>query len=565
MTNNKSTSFLSPFLFLGVSVFCASSAYAAKSIDLSKQPVSILHAFAATPAAAVNAVKMEEVSRSVDFNQTLHVRVQETYQGHPVWGGDAVVHVPGGARTAKSFTAVASAAKQNNGSMNGQIYQELQADLMGVQASSFDSAQADKALAHAIKLYQEKERSQFSTKHEKATLMVYVDKDKKAHWAYQVSFYALPTKAGDVAAKPLYILDARTFAVYQQWNDIKTLDHVQGGGFGGNKKAGKYFYNGVKGNLPSLQIQRDPISQTCFMQNDEVRIRRSWTDEIMSFNCPSVSKEQGGIYWNAAFGSINGGYSPSNDALYAGKVIKDLYQDWYNIPVLKKPDGTPLMLTMQVHVAYMDNAFWIDEEQVMIFGDGQYYFYPLTSLDVAAHEVSHGFTSQHSNLIYTEESGGMNEAFSDMAAVAASVYVSGKPDWKIGANVYKLTDKEALRFIDEPTKDCVGLKDPKPGLECSVDNAKDYTPGKDPQGKELNNVHFTSGVYNKAFYLLANTKNWDVKKAFDVMVQANISYWTPNSTFDQGACGVKLAAQDYGYNTQDVVDAFKKVGVNATC
>ena len=57
----------------------------------------------------------------------------------------------------------------------------------------------------------------------------------------------------------------------------------------------------------------------------------------------------------------------------------------------------------------------------MTFGDGASTFYPLVSLDVASHEVSHGFTSQNSNLTYSGQSGGINEAYSDMASAKASL------------------------------------------------------------------------------------------------------------------------------------------------
>ena len=51
----------------------------------------------------------------------------------------------------------------------------------------------------------------------------------------------------------------------------------------------------------------------------------------------------------------------------------------------------------------------------MSFGDGGSTFHPLASLDVSAHEVSRGFTEQNSALVYSGQSGGMNEAYSDIA------------------------------------------------------------------------------------------------------------------------------------------------------
>lgn len=555
MTNNKPIAFFSSFLFLGTSLVCANT-YAAQAIDLSHQPASLLRSFAATPAAAVNPVKMEEVSRSVDFNQTLHVRVQETYQGHPVLGGDAVIHIPQGVKTAKSFMAVANALQENKGSMNGTVYQDLQADLAATPISKLQPVQGEKALSHAIKMYQQTEGAHHTIKNEQTKLIVYLDKNKKAHWAYQVNFYAFPTKAGEMPAKPLYILDALTFDVYKQWNDIKTLDNVMAGGFGGNKKMGKLIYDGLNAPYPKLQMQRDAATQTCYVQNDDVTVQR-FGGEVLNFPCTAVSVDHDQIYWNESFDMVNSGYSPANDALYAGRVIKDMYQSWYGIPVLVKPDGTAMQLKMIVHIVFMDNAFWDDVEQRMLFGDGQYYFYPLTSLGVGAHEISHGFTNQHSNLIYTEQSGGMNEAFSDMAAQAAEFFAYGKSSWQIGGEIYKLKDRESLRYMDKPTKDC--KVDEVPGLMCSIDHASQYVEGKDM------NVHYTSGVYNRAFYLLANTPGWDTKKAFDVMVKANRHYWTANSTFAQGACGVVKAARDHQFNEKDVVNAFKEVGVSATC
>ena len=42
-------------------------------------------------------------------------------------------------------------------------------------------------------------------------------------------------------------------------------------------------------------------------------------------------------------------------------------------------------------------------------------------------------------------------------------------------------------------------------------------------------------------------------------------YWTANSTFDEGGCGVAKATSDMGYPVADVEDAFNTVGVNASC
>lgn len=68
----------------------------------------------------------------------------------------------------------------------------------------------------------------------------------------------------------------------------------------------------------------------------------------------------------------------------------------------------------------------------MNFGDGTSYFYPLTSLDVTSHEISHGHTEQNSGLQYSAQSGGMNDAFSDMAGEAAEYFDRDQNDWLVG-------------------------------------------------------------------------------------------------------------------------------------
>jgi pseudolysin/vibriolysin len=199
-----------------------------------------------------------------------------------------------------------------------------------------------------------------------------------------------------------------------------------------------------------------------------------------------------------------------------------------------------LQLIMNVHYRTSDaNAFW--DVSAMTFGDCASTFYPLVSLDVSSHEVSHGFTEQQSNLTYSGQSGGMNEAYSDMAGEAAEFFMRGSNDWLVGADIFK--GSGALRYMNNPPQD-----------GCSIDNASQFTTGMD--------VHYSSGVYNKAFYLLATKAGWNTQKAFQVFARANRDYWTASSTFNQGACGVETAATDLGFAKADVTAAITAVGVS---
>jgi hypothetical protein len=233
--------------------------------------------------------------------------------------------------------------------------------------------------------------------------------------------------------------------------------------------------------------------------------------------------------------TINGGYSPINDAHYFGGVITQMY------PAYTGYNALSFQLIMRVHYSSnYENAFWNGSN--MSFGDGASTFYPLVNADVSGHEVSHGFTEQHSNLTYSGQSGGMNEAFSDMGGEATEYYWKGSNDFDVGREIFK-SSSGALRYMCNPPAD-----------GGSIDNAADYNSGLD--------VHYSSGVYNKAFCTLAKTAGWNTPTAFKVMARANALYWTASSTFNQGACGVETAATDLGLNKADVTAAFSAVGVS---
>lgn len=531
--------------------------FAATPIDLSHHKLTDMQSIISSRSLATKGIKFEEFRRSTDFKQTVHVRIQETYMGYPVWGGDAIIHVPNGAGTDKSIDQVLAAAKRNSGSMDGTIYQDIGTDLVSTPSFAATAQQAQNAAKAAIHAYQAESGNKNKADVDSNRMIVFIDDDHKAHWAYQISFSVAPATAGALPAKPVYIIDATTLQVYAHWDNIKTMKLVQvvvkGGGFGGNKKMGKLWYDKVKGDLhlDHLKMTRDDGTSTCFLQNDEVTVKNYRGDKVMQFDCKDVDNDHNKLYWDGDFDAVNGGFNPSNDALFGGAVIKDLYQTWYNVPVLTK-NGKPMMLNMIVH-DHIDNAFW--DGSKMTFGDGVRIFYPLTSLGVAAHEVSHGFTEQHSDLNYYSQPGGLNESFSDMAAQAAEVFVygDGKNSWQIGPEIFK-AENEALRYMDKPSKDCKPGR--KPGDWCSIDDASQYTPGLD--------VHFSSGVYNHFFYLLGTTKGWDVRKAFDVMVHANMSYWTSSSNFVKAACGVLKATKDLGYPVDDVKKAFDGVKINTS-
>jgi hypothetical protein len=131
-----------------------------------------------------------------------------------------------------------------------------------------------------------------------------------------------------------------------------------------------------------------------------------------------------------------------------------------------------------------------------------------------------------------------------MAGEAAKSFVTNgqQPDFLVGPRLMKGGENRALRYLCDPPRD-----------GKSIDNALKFNSALD--------VHYASGVYGKAFCLLAKTPGWDVRKAFGVFLAANKDYWAPNTTFISGGRDVLRAAKDAGHEPKDVIAAFGAVGI----
>lgn len=515
---------------------------AATRLDLSKQNLDALSSLIPSGTLAAPSSSLRELSRSFDHQQMLHVRMQQTYAGYPIWNANISLHLEHVTQPSKQ--SIASLLKRQIVFPQGVVYQQLADDLNGVPPRIFSKANREQALQATVKLYLSKKRVA-NIEHPKSQLMVYVDKNDKAHWVYKVSFYVEAQTMEAMPEQPTYLIDALTYRIYKSWDNVKTSSNehsreVWGGGFGGNLKIGRLYYDGwhMPGHHEKLKLTRDTYFQ-CYLKNLDANIVDYRNKKLVSFYCPEEDEEHNSIYWNEMFGAANGGFSSSNDALFAAQMTHDMYEKWFRISTTI--DQAPLII--YVHMP-QENAYWSDINQLVYFGDGSESMYPLTTLDVVAHEISHGVTQSLADLEYVDESGAINEAFSDMAGMAVSYYVFHSVNWQIGAGLFKKSNKP-LRWLDDPTKD-----------GRSIDHLRDYY--------EDMNVHAGSGIFNKAFYLLATTPHWDVKKAFSVMVRANRYYWTSTSTFHQAACGVMAATRDLQYSTPDVVTAFHQVGIDAS-
>ena len=435
-------------------------------------------------------------ARNADFG-VRNTRYQQTYRGVPVFGEQVIVSEDGSGEVRALFGQKVEGLASEIGSVQGKLG-SAQALAIGKRAGLGNRTLIE---------------------NQKSEKVIFVDDNGRAHLAYFVSYFA-DSLAGGSPTRPFIIVDANNGKILKQWENLQHA--LIGTGPGGNAKTGQYEYGTTFGYNDVTQS-----GTTCTMSNTNVKTvnlnHGTSGSTAFSYTCPRNTVK-----------AINGAYSPLNDAHYFGNVVFNMYQAYMAAP--------PLTFQLQMRVHYSnnyENATW--NGSAMTFGDGASTFYPLVSLDVSAHEVSHGYTEQQSGLVYSGQSGGMNEAYSDMAGEAAEYFMHGSNDFLVGAQIFKGTG--ALRYMANPPQD-----------GSSIGHASNYTSGMD--------VHYSSGVYNKAFYLLATKAGWNTQKAFQVFARANRDYWTASSTFNQGACGVETAATDLGYTKADVTAAFTSVGVS---
>jgi Zn-dependent metalloprotease len=249
----------------------------------------------------------------------------------------------------------------------------------------------------------------------------------------------------------------------------------------------------------------------------------------------------------------------------------NLYADIYGRNSI---DGNGLHLISTVH--YMqgyDNAFWNGEQ--MVYGDGdedllenERLFNRFTiALDIIGHELTHGVTQYEAKLAYWEQSGALNESFSDVFGSLVKQHVLGQTadqaDWLIGEGLFTTNvNGKAIRSMKEPGTaydDPLLGKDPQPG------HMDDYVNTVSDNG----GVHINSGIPNRAFYLAAaEIGGYAWEKAGRIWYIALRDRLGAKSDF-QDAANIthQVAGELYGQNSMEqkaVKNAWGKVGLNIT-
>jgi Zn-dependent metalloprotease len=169
-------------------------------------------------------------------------------------------------------------------------------------------------------------------------------------------------------------------------------------------------------------------------------------------------------------------------------------------------DDRGMRLDGYVHRGFQyNNAFWDGREMVFGDGDGVIFTDFTKSLDVIAHELTHGVTEFTAGLEYHNQPGALNESMSDVFGSLVKQWslnqTAEEADWLIGAEVFTPgIDADALRSMKAPGK---AYDNPTFGRDPQPDHMNKYVNLPDTDEGDNGGVHINSGIPNKAFYLTA--------------------------------------------------------------
>ncbi|WP_460711618.1 M4 family metallopeptidase [Lysobacter terrae] len=374
----------------------------------------------------------------VDADGGEHVRFDRTYAGLPVIGGDLVVHSRQGSY--KSTSVGQGAA------LNLSIKPTLQGD--------------DAVVAAGVEF-----GSRFLGTPER-TLVVYARGKQGAQLAYRVRLY-------NAGADMTYIVSARNGAILDRWSNLETAAATG---------SARTLYSGNVG------IGTNSVLIGGYELRDPLRGKSYTIDASNSRTSGQVYKDADNTWGD---NSNNDPATAATDAHYGTAVTWDYYLNVHGRNGIAN-DGKGAYNRVHYGITY-SNAYWSDGCFCMTYGDGDgVNIGPLVSLDIAGHEMSHGVTARTAALIYSGESGGLNEATSDILGTMVEFYANNPqdtPDYMIGERIFKAyvpgsPNPRVLRAMFNPAAD-----GRSPNCYVSTIGTLD--------------VHYSSGVANHFYYLLA--------------------------------------------------------------
>lgn len=375
------------------------------------------------------------VDALVDDDGTQHVRFDRHYRGMNVLGGDLVVH------------------SDRNGSFRGASTTMQRA----INLPRVASVSAGRAIQAALAT------QAGSTRGTAPEAVVYARGDTPV-LAWDVRVFG--EQADGTPTELHVVVDGSTGHVLESWDDVHTTAATG---------TGKTLYSG------NVTLTTDLVSKT-YNLRDPSRGKTYTISMANRTSGGSIVTDTDNI-WGT--NSASNTQSAAADAQYGSVQTWDYFKNVHGRNGIAN-NGVGAYSRVHYGRNYA-NAFWSDGCFCMTYGDGDgVNFTPLVSLDVAGHEMTHGVTSRTANLVYSGESGGLNEATSDIFGTMVEFYAanpSDPGDYLIGEKITKFAPGY-LRSMITPSAD-------GGSADCWYSGVGNL------------DVHYSSGVANHFFYLLA--------------------------------------------------------------
>ena len=466
--------------------------------------------------------ELEPVATLKDANGATHVRMNRTYEGLEVVGGDLVAHQT----KAGSVTSVSQGLTKV---LDLSVTPTVAKDVASKAALTVDAITKSITGLEIDKSY--------------APELVVDATDGSPSLAWRVT-----TKGKQADGTPSRLatyVDATTGKVARRVEGIHTAEG-----------EGNTLYSGTvplqvtqNGSAYELRDETRGGTYTTDMNNAEDTV----VCQIVGVGCVAgdVVTSPTTTFGN---GTNDDRASAAADAQYGTNVTWDYYKNVHGRDGIFG-DGSGSYNRVHYGTDYV-NAFWDGEKMTYGDGDGAGYG-PLVSLDVAGHEMSHGVTEHTSGLEYSGESGGLNESTSDIFGTAVEFYADNakdQGDYLIG-EAFILDGGDPLRRMDNPS------------FDGSSVNCWDASTG------DLD-VHHSSGVGNHFFYLLAEGSGAKTiggtahesttcdgstiagigrDKAEQIWFRANSTYFTSTTDYAGSRDATVKAASDlYGASSPEV-------------
>ncbi|MDQ0219867.1 peptidase M4 family protein [Peribacillus cavernae] len=459
-----------------------------------------------------------------------HTRLQQTKNGVPVEGSHLIVHYN---------------EKGEVKTINGQYYNEI-------EESNLDTTptiQADEALKKAKAAIDAPKVLDYPPTHE---LVVYPFEDQN-HLAYKVNLNFLGTEPGNW----FVFINAKTGEVIDQYNGLMHANEykpIKGKGTGvlGASRDLHLSHKNEPGSGEGTQFFLYDISHDGLEGMSTYDFKNQWQASTISL--PGVLFAKKNNTWNEDYDRA------AVDAHYNSEKVYHYYKNQHDRNSLDNK-GMEIISTVHYGENY-NNAFWNGRQMTYGDGDGKFMHTLSAGLDVAAHEMTHGVTNFTSGLKYRNQSGALNEAFSDIFGALVD-----EDDWEVGEDIMAVEavagGRDALRSLSNPSKYPVNAQ---------------YTPYGNGSGKypkhmnefyhlplNLDNggVHINSSIINHAAYLAGIQIGKE--KLGKIYYRALTHYLTPDSNFSDARKALLSSATDiYGENSpesQATEDGLNRVGI----